>query len=63
MNFLYSFLSENKNIKCLQTMNGMKGNLTLVILCVTKFYSQKVSTNFHSVIYLLVSSPTCFSLT
>lgn len=43
-------------------MNGMKVNLTLDVLCVTKFYSQRVSTNLHSVIYLLVSSPTCFSL-
>jgi hypothetical protein len=44
-------------------MNGMKVNLALDVFCVTIVYSQRVSTNLHSVIYLLVSSLTCFSLT
>jgi len=44
-------------------MNGIKVNLTWDVFCVTIFYSQRVSTILHSVIYLLVSSPTCFSLT
>ena len=44
-------------------MNGMKVNLALDVFCVTIFYSQRVSTNLHSVIYSLVSSLTYFSLT